>query len=588
MVAAGRIARMFRRAIPAGPTFLANGQTEMSAPPIRCLMAAVVVLWAWSSAVAGADQRLNVLWICADDHAPYVMGAYGNRRVRTPHLDRLAAGGIRFDRAFCNSPICTASRQSFITGRYPRTVGVTRLETALPENELTLAGMLKQAGYETASFGKMHFNSAFKHGFDQRLDLPEFHAALTQRKPAALPPHVAVQPRWQPFKDPARIWLNSAVLPVGAVDADMDATYFAEHAEQYLKQPHRKPFFLIVSFYEPHSPFRFPVEDAGRVNPAVFPVPTVGPEDARQIPAVFRDLTPDEKRGIAAAYYTSVEFLDRKIGRVLDALEKSGQAERTLVIYTGDHGYSLGQHGRFEKHTSYEESIRAALLMRYPGVIHAGSATPALVEFIDIVPTVLDLCGLKTPPTVQGKSLVRLLKGQTDKHRARVYVEYALNEEAAVRDGRWKLVFERGKRRRTDGYDPGTPLIPHLVRLYDLVVDPAEMHNVAQVSGNATRVRQMLVLLAEHLKATARQPAVLPKTDDPLELLDFCVQPRDVQPIPAEQSAKRSVAAPSPTEMTELDGQISHLPPSRTPSSQQQLTAKRNPGAIHGPCPAAR
>src|ERR1700689_1193484 len=120
---------------------------------------------------AAAPRRLNVLWICADDHAAYVIGAYGNRRVHTPNLDRLAASGMRFDRAFCNSPMCTASRDSFITGRYPRTIGVTQVDTALPTRESTLADVLKEAGYATAAIGKMHFNSAWTYGFDVRSDL---------------------------------------------------------------------------------------------------------------------------------------------------------------------------------------------------------------------------------------------------------------------------------------------------------------------------------------------------------------------------------------------------------------------------------
>src|SRR5262249_34933431 len=116
-------------------------------------------------------RRPNVLWICADDHAAYVCGAYGNQVVRTPNIDTLAAGGMSFERALCNSPVCTASRQSFLTGRYPRTIGVTRLGTALPESETTLAELLRDAGYDTAAIGKMHFNSDLPHGFATRIDL---------------------------------------------------------------------------------------------------------------------------------------------------------------------------------------------------------------------------------------------------------------------------------------------------------------------------------------------------------------------------------------------------------------------------------
>lgn len=491
------------------------------------LVAAVLSVATAPVFAAAPSTRLNVLWICADDHAPYVMGAYANRRARTPNLDRLASGGMRFDRAFCNSPVCTASRQSFITGRYPRTVGVTQLSTPLPAGDVTLADMLKRAGYQTAAFGKMHFNSRLKHGFEQRLDLDDFAKALAARGATRLPSDVRVQPPWRPFRDPARIWLNAATLPARAVDADMSGTYFAAEAARFLNEPREQPFFLFVSFYEPHSPFHFSVEDCGRFDPKLFDTPPVEATDDWQIPAVFRDLTPREKQGIAAAYYTSVAFLDRNVGRVLAALEKSGEAYHTLVIYTGDHGYLLGQHGRFEKHCSYEEAIRAPLLIRCPG-IHSGSATQALVEFIDIVPTVLDFCRVPTAADIQGRSLRALLAGETSKHRTQVFVEYAPNDEAAVRDDRWKLIYERGKRRRTDGYDTGRPLPGRKIRLYDLEKDPDELHDVSSEPTNADRVRRMIALLVDHLRSTARKPPAAIVSNDPFDLLDELVQPHDV------------------------------------------------------------
>jgi choline-sulfatase len=498
--------------------------------------AAVLLGLGGPTAKADAPRRLNVLWICADDHAAYVIGAYGNKRARTPNIDRLAAGGIRFDLAFCSSPVCTAARDSFITGRYPRTIGVTQLRTPLPEKEQTLAHVLKRAGYETGAIGKMHFNSEHTYGFDFRRDLGAYDKLLAARGKKPIPGNVSVQPKWKPFKDPARLWINSAALPMGLVDADMDATYFVDEASRYLAQPREQPFFLMVSFYEPHSPYYFPVEDRGRVQPSTFPVPPIGPEDAGQIPAVFRDLTSAEKQGSIAAYYTSVEFLDRKVGELLAALERSGHGQDTLVLYTADHGYLLGQHGRFEKHCGYEQAIRPPLLMRCPGVIHPGAATSALVEFVDVFPTVLDLCGVAVPKNVQGRSLVPLLKGETKTHRQQVFIEYAPNEEAAVRDERWKLIFERGKRRRTDGYDPGLPLTGRMIRLYDLENDPSEMHNVAAAPENADRVRRMLADLAQHLRSTARDPALVPKADDPLELLDYCVQSRDDGFVPGVEA----------------------------------------------------
>lgn len=512
---------------------------------IRCVLTFVAACLtvmlnpgAWTAS-ADAPRPLNVLWICADDHAAYVIGAYGNHQVHTPNLDRLAAGGMRFDRAFCSSPVCTAARDSFITGRYPRTIGVTELSTPLPESERTLAHVLKRAGYDTAAIGKMHFNSQHNYGFDLRQDLGGYDSMLAKRGKRPIPANVAVQPPWKPFKDPARIWLNSDDLPVGLVDADMDATYFVEEANRFLSQKRPKPFFLMVSFYEPHSPYRFPVDYQKRLQPADFVAPAVGPEDLGQIPAVFRHLTAADKAGSTAAYYTSVEYLDHKVGDLLAALERSGHARDTLVLYTADHGYLLGQHGRFEKHCSYEEAIRPPLLLRCPGVTQPGMTTSALVEFVDVFPTVLNLCGVDVPENVQGRSLVPLLKGQVKTHRHEVFIEYAPNEEAAVRDERWKLIFERGKRRRRDGYDTGLPLPGRTIRLYDLQTDPNEMHNVAAAPENAERVHKMLADLAEHLRSTAREPALVPKTDDPLELLDDCVQSRDVGAVSAREPVRR-------------------------------------------------
>src|SRR6185369_7775498 len=261
---------------------------------------------------AEEPSRPNVLWLCGDDLAAYVHGAYGNKLAHTPKLERLAAAGMRFDRAFCNSPVCTASRQSFLTGRYPRSVGVTVLKTPLPEKETTLAEMLKTAGYNTAAIGKMHFNSNLSHGFDVKIDQPDYRRWLQQKAKSPLPPGVDVQGPWKPFQDPARVWLNSANLPFGAVDADMGGTWLAREAEKYLQARGARrgkqaatgttkddgktdngdaPFFLMVSFYEPHSPFHFPVEFAGWHKADEFTASKVGPEDDWQIPEIFRGLT---------------------------------------------------------------------------------------------------------------------------------------------------------------------------------------------------------------------------------------------------------------------------------------------------------
>lgn len=497
---------------------------------VACLVLAVVVLS--TSDPLSASARPNVLLICSDDHSAEVYGAYGNMQVRTPTLDRLAGDGVRFERAYCNSPVCTASRQSFLTGRYPRTIGVTQLRTALPAEETTLAEVLGEAGYRTAAIGKMHFNSNLRHGFETRIDAPQWRQALQQRGPRPLPEGIEVLPQWRPFRDPAGVWLNGFYRPYPAVDADMLGTFLAEQSAEWLANLEQdEPFFLIVSFYEPHSPFHFPIEYHGRHNPDSFDVPQPGPEDDWQIPAIFRDLTDEEKRGIRASYYTSVEFMDKNVAHVLEALEQTGRADETLLIYIGDHGYLLGEHGRFEKHSSWEPAIRAPLVVRYPEAFAGGRVSDALVEFVDLVPTLLEICDVPIPAEVQGRSLVPLLAGETDAHRSHVVVEYSENEEACVVDRRWKLVYTTGQRERQDGYTTGRPLPGRTIRLYDRQSDPDELRNVA--GEHPQRVADMTAQLAEHLVATARRPEALPQTDDLHVLIDFCLRPDDVTDEPA-------------------------------------------------------
>lgn len=494
---------------------------------VTCFVVVALPLALAPSTSAAEKNRPNVLWICGDDLAAYTLGAYGDRLAHTPNIDRLAADGIRFDRAYCNSPVCTASRQSFLTGRYPRSVGVTQLKTVLPESETTLAEMLAAAGYRTAAIGKMHFNSPLKHGFELRLDLPDYQRALKARGRKAVPEGIAVQPPWRPFKDPASVWLNSACLPVGLADSDMSGTWLAEQAAEYLRGAPDAPFFLMVSFYEPHSPFLFPVEYRGRRDRRLFSVGPLEPQDEWQVPAIFRDLTAEQKQGITAAYYTSAEFADKNIGLVLDALRATGHDRNTLVVLTGDHGYMLGQHGRFEKHCSYEPAVRAPLIVRLPDGERGGRVSDALVEFIDIVPTVLDRCGVAVPEQVQGRSLAAIINRDATRHREHVIVEYSENEEAMIRDERYKLVYVTGRRRREDGYATAEPLTHRTIQLFDEQTDPDELHNLAEQPAHAERVERFIQLLAEHLRRTARRADLVPQTDDLYALIDGCLMPRD-------------------------------------------------------------
>ena len=510
--------------------FLGFARKKMN--PIMQRIICILVLMACFafSRFAAAEDRPHVLFICADDHAAYMTGCYGANLVRTPNIDRIATAGMRFDRAYCNSPVCTASRASFITGRYPRTVGVTQLRTALPEQETTLAEYLAEVGYRTLCVGKTHFNSNRKHGFEELIGPGQWQTWLAEKGgPTQIPKDVEVLPTWRPFRQPARLWVNGVYRPQPYYDADMlDAFYAQTAAERIAAHDAEQPLLLYVSFTQPHSPFRFPVEYAGRLDPSAFPVPRVGPEDDWQIPACFADLTDAEKQGVQASYATAVEYLDKNVGLVLDALDAAGMTDDALIVYFGDHGYMLGQHGRIEKHCSYEEAIRVPLLFDLPGEANtSGDASDALVELIDMLPTILDYCDVEVPERVQGRSLRDVLEGRSNEHRERVFVEYAQNDEVLVRDRNYKLIYERGRRRRTDGYDTGKDLPGPLLRLYDMQHDPAEMHNLADDPAYAAVVEEYTNLLVEHLVATDIAPERLPTDGDLAEILAAAVRPRE-------------------------------------------------------------
>ncbi|MGH9338145.1 MAG: sulfatase family protein [Acidobacteriota bacterium] len=491
----------------------------------------------WSSSAAPPSEIRNVLVVMGDDHAAYVLGAYGNEIVRTPNLDRLAAEGVRFRRAYANSPVCTPSRQSLITGRLPHATGVTLLRTPLSSDQVTIADHLKQLGFETGAIGKMHFNSGSSgddhHGFDYRTDRADYRRRLQERPPRKSSQGIRVKPPWKPFRDPARIWLNADSLPVGVYDRDSEGTYYASRAIEFLKENRDRRFCLWLSFYEPHSPFDFPIEYAGRYRPEEMPLPRAGEEDERWIPAVFRDLTDEDKRGIIASYYSSVEYLDKNVGLVLEELDRLGLADSTLVVYAGDHGYLLGHHGRFEKHMMWEEAVRAPLILRNKPRLGPAKSTEAMVEFIDLVPTVLELLG--TPPlaSAQGRSLVPLLDGQTTRHREFVFSEFLPDNKAMVRGEEWKYIFSSGKHDLEMGYatGKGAPGLTH--RLYNVRRDTGETCNLADEPAYQDVLRELQQAMLRRFHETHPAAVRLPKGLSIDEQLSwFCEPPEQISVHP--------------------------------------------------------
>lgn len=473
------------------------------------------------------ESAPNLLVIIGDDHAGGTLGIDGDPRQATPRLDALARQGVRFDRAYCNSPLCTPSRQSFITGRLPHAVGVTQLITALPDDAVTLGDWLSDKGYATAAFGKMHFNGPGSHGFADRVDSGDW-----QRHLRSHPPEGGDHRRkWHPFVDPASVWLNAACQSDGLPYASMQSTYFADRAGDYFGKHKTDPFALVVGFYDPHSPFRFPREWNGRYRPEQFTAPALSEFDKHEQPLVFAPLTPDDVKGIQAAYYTSMSYVDSVVGRVLDQLDESGLADRTIVVYIGDNGYMRGEHGRFEKHCFYEPAVRVPLIIRWPGHIPPNGRVSEMVELVDVLPTLLELCGQPAPPDLHGKSLVPLIKGVPGaKGREVVVSEYQENEEAMARSERYKLVVGTGHRKREDGYVSANPTPGPYERLYDLQNDPGETTDLSGQPELASIKQELLDRLHARLTTTRSASAPVPAGLSKLEAIHWCLIPRDKLP----------------------------------------------------------
>ncbi len=477
-------------------------------------------------------QRPSLLYILADDHAGYAMGCAGDPLAETPNIDRLASEGTRFARHYCNSPVCTPSRQSFLTGQLPHSAGVTLLRTPLATDKPTVAKQLKSAGYQTAVFGKMHFNrpsSPGLHGFDYLMTEQDLARAWAAEKHREIPSDIRAKPPWRPFVDPARVWLNADKLPYPRFDADMRGTFLARQACKYMEENRDKRFALWVSFQEPHAPFDFPVEDRDHFAPAErFAAPPVAPQDAWQVPNVFRDLSDADKRGINAAYYTSVRFLDRNIGLLLAKLKELGLDQSTMVVYHSDHGYSLGHHGRYGKHAGFEQSLHVPLMMRWPGRVRR-RVVNELTEHIDVAPTILDVLGAEPLKVAHGQTLRKYLEGDRPAQpRDHIFSQYLENEEAYVRTSRHKLIFGSGTRERQDGYKTDSPTPGRYVKLYDVRVDPGELNDIAAQQPDV--VRAMVSYALRRFRDTHPEFGDEPGRPSIQESLEWYLRPRDAVP----------------------------------------------------------
>jgi iduronate 2-sulfatase len=459
----------------------------------------ILPLFGLSVALCAADRPMNVLFFAVDDLRPEAL-ASGSDLIRTPNLDRIAAKGTTFDRAYCQQAVCSPSRSSLMTGRRPDATRVWDLEThfrvALPD-AVTIGQHFKNNGYFVQGMGKI-----FHGGFD---DAPTWSTPWQTPKSSQYASPEALKAMQDPknkdgkgrARGPA---VESADVPDDTYTDGRTARLAAETLAALKKKG--QPFFLAVGMAKPHLPFVAPKKYWDLYDPAKIYVPKFQqlPKDApafvghtngelRSYSDIPKDgpISDELARRLRHGYYAATSYMDAQVGVVLDALEKEGLAANTVIVLWGDHGWQLGEHGLWHKHTNFELAARAPLLISVPGQKAAGRRSLSLAEFIDIYPTLADVCGLPKPKDAEGVSLKPVLDDASASVRPVAISQYPRNDGAkslmgySIRDDRWRLTLWRDRKDNTI----------HATELYDEANDPHETVNVAARAENAEVVAKL-------------------------------------------------------------------------------------------------
>lgn len=468
---------------------------------------------------AFAAEKPNVLFIAVDDMRP-TFGAYGDGFVKSPNLDRLAAGGVTFTHAYCQQAVCSPSRTSLLTGKRPDATRVWDLVTHFRDNipqTVTLPQLFKQNGYQSVGMGKIYHG-----GYDDAASWSIPHRSPKGTTGYAKPANRKIveasraKAKERGLKGQA---LQRAGRGPATESADVsDETYHdgavAKMAVETLEgfSHGDAPFFLAVGFVKPHLPFVSPKKYWDLYDRSHFSLPEnyeVAPKDAPPFAGTnwgeLRNYSDIPQNGALDAhkalelihgYYAALSYTDAQIGKLLDALDRQNLADNTIVVVWGDHGWKLGEHGMWCKHTNYENDARVPLIVRAPGK-KAGVTSGGLVEFVDVYPTLADLAGLEAPSDLEGASFAPLLDNPDLPWKAAAFSQYPRSHEGqqlmgySMTDGRYRLTrwVERKK-----------PSQLVAAELYDHKTDPAENVNVATRPEYAKALGELNALAAKGWK----------------------------------------------------------------------------------------
>ena len=386
--------------------------------PVRLSFAFTVFYIVVTSTVMAAEHRLpNVLFIAVDDLANS-LGCYGDLIAKTPHIDRLAASGVRFDRAYNQLPLCNPTRASIMTGLRPDQIKVYDLDRHFRDevpDVVTLSQSFQKAGYFVARVGKIyHYNVPASIGTDGFDDPPSWNLTVNPRGRDKDDEHLI-------FNAEPHRKISAALSWLAADGADQEQTdgMIATEAISLLEKLKHKPFFLGVGFFRPHTPYVAPKKyfELYPIDQMRLPYAPEGDRDdipvaafAHNCPVPNYNLKKPTLLKALQAYYACVSFVDAQVGRLLNALDRLELADNTIVVFWSDHGYHLGEHnGIWQKRTLFEQASRAPLIIRVPAAKGNGQSSPRIVEFVDIYPTLTQLAGIESPPELAGRDLTPLL-----------------------------------------------------------------------------------------------------------------------------------------------------------------------------------
>ena len=477
------------------------------------------------------SKRPNILWICTDQQRFDTLGCYGNEYVKTPNLDKLAKNGVKFNLTYSQSPVCTPSRASFLTGRYPRTTRCRQNGQTIPKDEVLVTKLLADKGYNCGLSGKLHLSACHTSvckTTEKRID-DGYSAFYWSHHPDS---EEHIESNWA--NNEYNLWLRENGMKYTRIpyrgskqvqETVMPSKYHhttwcVNKAVNFIEANalYENPWLFSVNIYDPHHAFDPPTGYMDRYMEKLddIPMPNYTPGELDDKPIfqkrefvngaynniknfIYNDMSEYDHKLVRASYWAMVDLIDEQVGRLIEALERTNQLENTIVIFTSDHGEMLGDHGIYMKGPHfYDCSVRVPLIISCPGKISQGVESEALVELTDLAPTILEAVGMEVYSGMQGKSIWKILTGEADlnAHRQDVYSEFynAMHQHknpspflTMIRNEKYKMVCQHGE-------DMG--------ELYDMETDPDETNNLWNSPEHEKIKYKMLKRLCDRIAET--------------------------------------------------------------------------------------